>query len=454
MNSKPHIAAVGSGIAGMASAWLLSRQYRVTLFEANDYLGGHTHTVDVTIDGKSHPVDTGFLVFNERTYPNLCALFDLFGVESLESEMSFSVSMDEPDLEWAGSNLATIFGQKRNLIRRQFWAMLNDTLRFNKESKRWVEENPQSNTTLREFLFRGHYSSSFSEWYLLPMAAAIWSSPMGEILNMPMHTFVRFCDNHGLLQIFNRPTWRTVKNGGRTYVEKMASHIADIRLGCPVQALRHEANGQVRLDHAEGSDVFDQVVLACHTDQALSILKQGGSPEHADQRDLLQAVRYQPNHVVLHTDATVMPRDHRLWAAWNYTSGEGSVMERPVGVTYWINRLQHLPFQTPVLVTLNSAREINPSKVLAEFEYDHPIFDQAAIEAQKNLGQVQGKGNVWLAGAWTRYGFHEDGLRSAMNVAHGLGVQVPWETGWVSHPSSAANQPIKRPSGSWAPVKA
>jgi predicted NAD/FAD-binding protein len=277
---------------------------------------------------------------------------------------------------------------------------------------------------------------------------------MGEILNMPMHTFVRFCDNHGLLQIFNRPTWRTVKNGGRTYVEKMAAHIADIRMNCAVHALSHEANGQVRLQHTDGSDVFDKVVLACHTDQALQILRQDSSHQHAQQCQLLESVRYQPNHVVLHTDAAVMPRDHRLWAAWNYTSGEGAVMERPVGVTYWINRLQHLPFQSPVLVTLNSAREINPSKVLAEFEYDHPIFDQAAIEAQQHLPAVQGHGNVWLAGAWTRYGFHEDGLRSAIEVAHGMGVQVPWETGWASHSATAANQPIKRPSPSWSPAKA
>ena len=232
-NAKQRIAVVGAGISGLASAWLLSRQHDVTLFEAGDYLGGHTNTVDVTLEGRTHPVDTGFLVFNEKTYPNLIALFALLGVDSVETEMSFAVSLENPDLEWAGSNLATVFGQKRNLLRPQFWTMLSDILRFNRESAAWLATHPDQRRSLRDFLAAGRYSSAFADWYLLPMAAAIWSCPTGQMLDMPLATFIRFCQNHGLLQVFDRPLWRTVKGGGREYVRKIAAQLDDIRLACP-----------------------------------------------------------------------------------------------------------------------------------------------------------------------------------------------------------------------------
>ena len=419
------IAVVGAGISGLASAWLLGRQHQVTLFEAGDYLGGHTHTVDVTLEGKTHPVDTGFLVFNEKTYPNLIALFALLGVDSVETEMSFAVSLQSPDLEWAGSNLATIFGQKRNLLRRPFWSMLSDILRFNRESTAWLASHPDSSRSLQDFLSEGSYSEAFSEWYLLPMAAAIWSCPTGQMRAMPLATFIRFCQNHGLLQVFDRPMWRSVKGGGREYVRKIAEQLDDIRLACPVYNIGREGRG-LRVVHARGSEYFDQVVMACHSDQALAIL---GETASNAQADVLSAIRYQPNRAVLHTDPALLPRDKKLWSAWNYFTADAlaGASERPVGVSYLINKLQPLPFQQPVVVTLNPAREPDPARVIAEYDYAHPIFDGPAIAAQQRLAAVQGQNGIWLAGAWGSYGFHEDGLKSALRVVNDMGILAPWQ---------------------------
>ena len=424
------IAVVGSGIAGLATAWLLERRYQVTLFEAAATLGGHSNTVDVMLDGTTHPVDTGFLVFNERTYPNLIALFAELGVASVESEMSFAVSLSDPDLEWAGSSVSTIFGQKRNLLRADFWAMLGDILRFNREATQWLAAHPNDTASVGDFLDSGGYSRAFAQWYLLPMAAAIWSCPTGQMRAMPLATFIRFCQNHGLLQVFDRPRWRTVRGGAREYVRRIAQGLADVRPACPVQAVTREDAGW-RVAHAHGSECFDQVVLACHSDQSLAIL---GADASIAQRELLSAIRYQPNRAVLHSDAALLPRDPKLWSAWNYFAAdkaagarEGAADETPVGVSYLINKLQPLPFSTPVVVTLNPAREPAAERVIAEFSYAHPVFDAAAIAAQDRLAAVQGENGIWLAGAWGRYGFHEDGLRSALAVANALGVRAPWQ---------------------------
>lgn len=301
--------------------------------------------------------------------------------------------------------------------------MLPDILRFNHESTAWLAKHPDTDLSLDEFLEAGRYSAALSEWYLLPMAAAIWSCPTGRMGAMPLATFVRFCHNHGLLQVFGRPRWRTVRGGGREYVRRIAAQLDDVRVACPVGSITRDANG-IRVEHSEGPEYFDQVVLACHSDQALGML---GATASARQRQVLSAIRYQPNRAVLHTDPTLLPRDRKLWSAWNYFAGEGAPGDQPVGVSYLINKLQPLPFQTPVVVTLNPAREPDPAKVLAEFDYAHPVFDGPAIAAQRRLASVQGEGGIWLAGAWGGYGFHEDGLKSALRVANALGVRAPWQ---------------------------
>jgi predicted NAD/FAD-binding protein len=420
---RKRVAIVGGGIAGLASAWLLNPGSEVTLFEAGSYLGGHTNTVDVHLDGHTYPVDTGFLVFNEKTYPNLNALLERLGVASVATEMSFAVSLQEPDLEWAGSSLATLFRQKRNLLRPRFWRMLADILRFNRESVLWLAKNPHGRMTLGQYLAEENYSSAFADWYMLPMAAAIWSCPTGEILSMPFAAIVRFCANHGLLQVSDRPLWRTVQGGAREYVRKIALTLDDVRLACPVQAV-HRDGARLRVDHLHGSEHFDNVIMACHSDQALAILGQTASP---GQRDVLAAIRYAPNRAILHTDRSLLPRDEGLWSAWNYTAEPGADATAPVGVSYLINRLQPLPFKTPVVVSLNPGRAPRPECVLAEFDYAHPIFDAAAIAAQHRLAGVQGQNGIWLAGAWGSYGFHEDGLASALRVANDMDVYAPWQ---------------------------
>jgi len=416
------IAVVGSGIAGLTAAWLLSQRHAVTLFEAAGTLGGHTHTVDVELGGMRFPVDTGFLVFNDRTYPNLCALFDHLGVGTAASEMSFSVRVDEDRLEWAGSSLATVFAQKRNLVKPEFWRMLQEILRFNRESTAAVECGMDEGETLGRFLDRGGYGRAFREWYLLPMSAAIWSCPTGSMLGFPAATFLRFCHNHGLLQVNGRPKWRTVVGGGREYVRRLAARIDDVRVGTPVLGVRRSADA-VELRLANTSERFDTVVLATHSDQSAVMLEDADAAE----RNVLDPVRYQPNRAWLHTDETLLPRARDAWSAWNYLTGPARVDGRPVSVSYLINKLQPLPVGTPVIVTLNPVHEPRADRVIRRIDYAHPVFDPAAIEAQRRLSSIQGRRRTWFCGAWTGYGFHEDGLRSGLAVANAMGVTAPWQ---------------------------
>lgn len=416
------VAVVGSGISGLSAAWLLAPEAHVTLFESAARAGGHTNTVDVSLEGLVHPVDTGFLVFNRRTYPNLCALFEVLGVSSVETEMSFSVSLAECGLEWAGNSLDTVFAQRRNLLSPAMWRMLADILRFNREATRIAQSSDEAAEALGNYLARRRYGAAFRDWYLLPMAAAIWSCPTRAMLAYPVGAFARFCHNHGLLQVVDRPRWMTVRNGARSYVERMLDRLEDVRLATPVERVMRDDEG-VLVAAGGRLERFDDVVLACHSDQCLALL---GSAASAKERSVLGAIRYQRNRAVLHSDATLLPRSRKVWSAWNYIAGQGEPGARPVAVSYLINKLQPLPFETPLVVSLNPFSEPAADKRIAEFDYAHPVFDEAAVAAQARLSELQGEGGIWYAGAWAGYGFHEDGLKAGMAVARRLGASIPW----------------------------
>ncbi len=425
------IAVIGAGIAGLGCAHALVRAARergqrdlhVTLYESAPRLGGHANTVDVELDGQVHPVDPGFLVFNPRTYPTLVRLFGDLGVETAASDMSFSVSVPARGpfgtrrIEWAGSNLDAVFAQRRNLASPRFIGMLRDILRFNQQATQIASGSDAGTAlTLGDFLERNRYGAAFRDWYLLPMAAAIWSCPMSTMLGYPVATFVRFCHNHGLLQVNDRPQWFTVAGGSRRYVERIAATLPDVRIGEPVVSVTR-TGGKVQVASRHGRALYDEVVLASHSDQSLRLLEDADT----DERSVLAAVRYQPNRALLHTDTDLMPANRKVWSAWNYLS-DGGRHDTPaaVSVTYLINKLQPLPFDTPVLVSLNPLLPPREEKTIAEFEYMHPIFDARAVDAQRRLPTVQGKRGVWFAGAWTGYGFHEDGLKSGLAVAGAL----------------------------------
>jgi predicted NAD/FAD-binding protein len=422
------VAVVGSGIAGLATAHALAGEAQVTLFEAGDYFGGHTHTVDVTLDGVTHGVDTGFLVFNERTYPNLIKLFSDLGVATAPSDMSFSVQVPEHKLEWSGSSLDTVFAQRRNLLRPRFVHMLAEILRFNRLARALAERGAEAALAepIGDFLQREGFGATFRDWYFLPMIGCIWSCPTDQMLRFPIATLIRFCHNHGLIQVSKRPQWHTVSGGAKRYVEKLLPAIADARLNCPVRKISRlpPGTGQagVRVTTDAGTERFDEVVLACHSDQSLALLADA-TPE---EREVLSAIRYHPNQAVLHTDTAVLPQRPRAWAAWNYARAAHNGREQAaVCLHYLINRLQPLPWQQPVIVSLNPdpTRLPDPARVIGCYEYSHPVFDLAAIRAQQRLPEIQGRSHVWYCGAWTRYGFHEDGLMSALNVVQGLRAQ-------------------------------
>ena len=425
------VAVIGSGISGLAAAHRLKGLADITLLEAGDYFGGHTHTVDITLDTptgpRTHGVDTGFLVFNDRTYPQLIALFAELGVPSADSDMSFSVqtagSVDAPALEWSGTSLDAVFAQRSNLFRPRFWRMLADVMRFNKLATGLALRNADAELVqpLGEFLNQHNFSREFKDWYFLPMLACIWSCPTDQMLAFPVATMVRFCHNHGLIALTNRPQWRTVPGGARQYVEKILAGIADKRLRAPVQRIERLADGV--LVHVQGqTERFDKVIIATHSDQALALLADASGSE----RQTLSAIRYQPNHAVLHTDASVLPRRKKAWAAWNYQrtaslADPANGQNGPrVCLHYLLNMLQPLPFSQPVVVSLNPAQEIDPALVHGRFEYAHPVLDLAAIEAQKRLPAIQGGRHIYFCGAWTGYGFHEDGLKSGLAVADAL----------------------------------
>jgi predicted NAD/FAD-binding protein len=423
---KPRIAIVGSGISGLSAAHHLHGEADITLFEAGDYFGGHTHTVDVTLPTRkglqTHGVDTGFLVYNERTYPGLIALFEELQVATVKSDMSFSVQVPNKNgrgaLEWNGANLNTVFAQRSNLFKPSFIKMLRDVVRFNTLATELAERNQDHELAqpLSGFLISHKFSDAFRDWYLLPMLGCIWSCPTDQMLKFPVATMIRFCHNHGLIQVNNRPQWYTVAGGARHYVEKILAGIPDKRLNTPVLRIGRDTHS-VTLQTYNGSERFDQVILATHADQSLAMLAEPTAQEHIT----LGAIRYHPNRAVLHTDTSVMPKKKLAWAAWNYErAAHDSTESTRVCLHYWLNLLQPLPFIQDVIVSLNPVHDIDPAHILGEYEYAHPVFDLPAIQAQAQMPQLQGQQHTWFAGAWMGYGFHEDGFKSGRAAAQNL----------------------------------
>lgn len=409
------VAVVGSGIAALSCAWLLARRHDVTVYEQADRLGGHSNTVTARTPQGAVAVDTGFIVYNDATYPNLIALFDHLGIESRATDMSFAVSLDHGRFEYAAPGL---FAQKRNVLRPRFWSMLGEILRFYRTAPADLAAMSDPTLTLGDYLKREGFSEAFRDDHLLPMAAAIWSSPAHTLMDYPAEAFIRFCGNHGLLKLIGRPQWRTVVGGSRAYVERLVRGIGDgVRLNRGVTSVRRVGGGVVVHDAQGGAERFDHVVIGAHADQALAMLAEPTPREG----ELLGAFRYSRNLTVLHTDKGLMPRRKGAWASWNYIGTDDGLC-----VTYWMNRLQGLPGQD-LFVTLNPPRPPRPETLLRTELYEHPIFDPAAMRAQRALWSLQGHGRVWFCGAHFGAGFHEDGLQSGLAVAEQLGgVRRPW----------------------------
>jgi predicted NAD/FAD-binding protein len=444
--SKKRIAIIGAGISGLGCAYALRQnsEIELTVYEGGDHIGGHSNTVDFTyeLDGErlTHGVDTGFLVFNRKTYPRLVRLFEEIQAPVSPSEMSFSVSIDSSErsssprkIEWAGNDINSFFGQRTNLLSPSFWRMAYDILRFNRMATNLAlaqieggHQYKEPDETIANFLDRNHLSQSFRENYFLPMIGAIWSCSVEQMLEFPIQTMVRFCHNHGLLQIQNRPQWLTIKGGSREYVKRIVSALeqSGIRIereaAIRVNTNRNDSN-QVEVITPSGASMFDEVVMACHSDQTLDLVH--GINQQA--RDILAAIPYQKNRAILHTDTHFLPEEKRCWAAWNYTAKSGAKpsSKQHVSVNYLINRLQPLPEKlqnTQIIVSLNPSTEPDPKLVHQEIHYSHPVFDMGAIQAQKELPLIQGSSSIWYCGAWTGFGFHEDGLRSGELVAEAL----------------------------------
>ena len=430
MSRRMKLAIVGSGISGLAVAHTLKDHADITVFEAGDYFGGHTHTVDITLPTPqgpiTHGVDTGFLVFNERTYPNLINLFAELQVETAPSNMSFSVkvpgAVNGKTLEWSGTDLNSVFAQRSNLVNPRFWRMLADVMRFNALCTRIANAQREQDLQqpLVEFLRTHKFSESFRDWYFLPMLGCIWSCPTDQMLQFPVATMIRFCHNHGLIQVTNRPQWFSVVGGARHYVEKILAGVHGKRLNTPVRLIERDAQG-VRIITDGHAERFDEVVIATHTDQALGLLREPSGEE----RKVLGDIRYQDNRAVLHTDASVLPANPKAWAAWNYERAASTERESSrVCLHYLINLLQIIPFAQPVVVSLNPLQPIDPATIVGEYDYAHPVFDLKAIDAQKRVPLLQGQHHTWYAGAWTGYGFHEDGLKSGLQVGRALLKQI------------------------------
>lgn len=410
------IAIIGSGISGLTCGYYLSRDHDVTLFEANDYIGGHTATVDVELEGSRYSVDTGFIVYNDRTYPNFIALMNEIGVEGRPSQMSFSVRNDSNGLEYNGHTLTTLFAQKRNWLNPKFYSFIFEILRFNRLVKECVDQTTGENT-LGDFLTSHRFSDYFCDNYILPMGAAIWSSTLADMRAFPLQFFARFFLNHGLLDVTNRPQWYVIKGGSREYIKPLTKGFADkIRLNSPVESVsRDQAGVTVRVNGQ--TERFDQVIFACHSDQAKHLLADISSVES----EILSDLAYQSNEVVLHTDESLLPKRKAAWASWNYwLDGGEQEQSRPPTLTYNMNILQHIQAPKTFCVSLNSSDQIDKDKILKSFVYHHPVFSRDSMAAQARRNEINGLSRTWFCGAYWYNGFHEDGVRSGLDVVRGI----------------------------------
>ncbi len=431
------IAIIGTGISGLSAAWLLNPHHEITVYEKEGRIGGHSRTVTVRHGDRIIPVDTGFIVFNERNYPNLTALFRELGVAIKKSDMSFGLTADDGGLEWGARNGNAVFGQRRNLFRPKFLKLFIDVMRFNASALAAVEREP--NLTLGELISRMKLGDWFKRYYLLPMGGAIWSCPTRQMLSFPAATFVRFFKNHGLLSITGQPQWYTVEGGSESYVERISESFAHrVRTNCAAAEVRREGGSVLVKDIHSRLDRYDEVIFASHADETLDLLADAETAE----REALGAIKYQQNRVILHKDPRFMPKRRACWASWIYHS-QGLGEEPAIAVTYWMNLLQSIDSDYPLFVTLNPQSEIPSEHVFDEHLFDHPVFDTGAVAAQEKLKALQGVRNTWFCGAYMRHGFHEDGLVSAMDVAAELGATAPW----------LARQPFWRPARESAYVK-
>jgi uncharacterized protein len=432
------VVVVGSGISGLSAAWLLSTKHEVSVFEAAPRLGGHANTVDVDAPEGRCPIDTGFIVYNTACYPNLIALFDRLQVPTAETDMSFAVSLDGGGYEYSGSGLGGLFGQPSNLANLAHWRMVREILRFFREANALDLKAIDASVTLEDWLSERGYSKRFVHAHIVPMGAAIWSTPADEMLAFPFAAFIRFFANHGLLQSFNRPAWRTVRGGSREYVQRISSQISAqsagrMALGDAVVAVEGGAQ-QVVVKTASGNrETFDAALIACHADEARGLV----STDDAAAHSVLSAFRYAANEAVLHTDPLQMPRRRRLWSSWNYIGGaherNGGRSER-LAATYWMNRLQPLQTKTDYFVTLNPLTAIASEHVVQRFSYQHPMFDETALSAQAKLSSLQGRNSIWFAGSYFGYGFHEDGVQAGLAAAEDMSLHIGGGNGRVARP--------------------
>ena len=416
------IAVIGTGISGMSAAYFLSQKHEVSVFEKEGYVGGHSRTLTFQEDSKEISVDTGFIVFNHKNYPNLLALFRHLEVPTIKSNMSFGVSINNAWLEYGTMKLSNLFSQKRNFLRPSYYKMLQDVLKFNKKALPYIDS--QAEKTIGDLIEDLKLGNWFKNYYLLPMSGAIWSTPVEDMLNFPAETLIRFFHNHGLLTVDEQPQWYTVKGGSKEYVTRLTRNIKkNIQTNLAVSSVTRDKNSATITDSNGDKHQFDAVIFACHSDQALALIAKPSKEE----KSVLGRIQYKPNSVILHQDSSFMPKRKSAWSSWVYLSNSYKDKTNKMSLTYWMNSLQSIESTKPILVTLNPSVKPKEELIINEHIFDHPQFNQDAIAAQKDIPLIQGVDKFWFCGAWQKYGFHEDGLSSAINVVKDFGVKLPWE---------------------------